>query len=298
MHPHLLSIPLPWGGTFTVATYGFAIMCGFLLALYVAQRRAKRFGIDPAAVFDAAIGALVAGIVGARLLFVIYEWDTFRAHPEEIPRIDKGGLVFLGGAIAGVLALIVVLRRRRAPLMRSLDVMASIAPLAHAFGRFGCFMNGCCFGKVTHSWLGVQFPRVADAASGAVVGSPAFITHLREGLILESAEWSLPVHPTQLYAIGYNLLIFAVLTFYLTRRRREGQVGWLYLVLYGSFRFANEAVRVTPPVVLGMSPAQAMCVPLIVIGAVMLLKARKLPPQPLPEPWQPPQQEAADGARS
>ena len=298
MHPYLVRIPLPWGGTFRIASYGFMIMCGFLLSLYIASRRARRFGIDPNGLFDAAVGGLVGGIVGARLLYVIYDWPTFRDQPLRIIRLDEGGLVFLGGAALGALALIFVATRRKLPLWRSLDVAASVLPLAHAFGRIGCFLNGCCYGFRTDSWLGVKFPRVLDPKTGELLGSPVFLDHLRQGLVAETDRCSLPVHPTQLYEAGYNLAIFAFLSFWLARRWREGEVGWLYLALYGSARFANEFLRADSPRVFGLTVAQAMCMAIAALTIAMVVRGRRLSRQPLPAPWTPPAPGAKPRKRS
>jgi len=287
VHPYLVRIPLPWGGTFRVASYGFLIMCGFLASLYIAWRRAKRFGIDPSGLFDAAVGALIGGIVGARLLYVIYEWPAFRAEPLKVIRLDEGGLVFLGGAALGTLTLAFIVAKRKLPLLRSLDVAASVLPLGHAFGRMGCFLNGCCYGSVTGSWVGVRFLRVLDPRTGELIGSPVFLDHMRQGLVPQAAARSLPVHPTQLYEAGYNLAIFALLSFWLTRRWREGEVGWLYLALYGAARFANEFLRADSSRVLGLTVAQAMCLPMVALAVAMVVRGRMLPRQPLPAPRAP-----------
>ena len=289
MHPHLLRIPLPWGGHFTIASYGFMIMCGFLLTLFLAQRRAKRLGLDPNAIFDVAIAMLIGGIVGARLFYVVYDWPTFRDNPLEVFRIDKGGLIFFGGAAGGIALLLAGLSRKNLPMRRSLDLIISLVPLAHAFGRIGCFLNGCCFGAVTRSWAGVRFPKVLDPGSQAVAGSPVFVSHVNRGLVADSAEWSLPVHPTQLYAVGYNLVIFTIVSYMLLRRRREGDVAWTYLGLYSVARFLNEFVRDDQaPVLLGLTIAQLICIPALVLSVVVLVRSRRRPPEPLPEPWQPP----------
>ncbi len=302
MHPFLLRIPLPLGGAFRLPSYGFMIMCGFLASLFIMQRRARRAGIDPNAVFDVAIAVLLGGIVGARIMYVARNWPLFRSDLFEIIRIDKGGLVFYGGLVGGVLLFLIVVLKRKLPTLKIVDVLASVMPLGHAFGRVGCFLNGCCFGRVTDSWVGVRFPRILEpgttgsalyhVAGEHIVGSPAFVYHL-QGMPAEvaaSMRWSLPVHPTQLYAVGYNLLIFVVLSYLFWRRWRDGEIAWLYLVFYGSARFANEIFRVEPQVLWGLTAAQLMCVLFVLLGFVMFLRGRLRSYQPFPEPWQPPVQ--------
>jgi len=298
MHPYLLRVPLPWGGELKIASYGVAIVCGFLLALYIAQRRARRVGIDPYDIFDAAVAGLIGGVVGARVLHVLYEWPYFRAHPLEVIRIDKGGLVFYGGVIGGSCALLFVLVRRKVPLLRALDVVASVVPLGHAFGRIGCFLNGCCFGRETGCLFGLRFPRflapgnvdnpLYNVGGQHITGSLPFLHQLQQHPELRTAAWSYPLHPTQLYAVAYNLLIFAVLSYWFPRRWREGEVGGLYLVLYGTARFVNEFFRVEPKVVLGLTVAQAMSVLAVAFGAFLVARARRRQRQPLPAPWEPP----------
>jgi len=291
---------MPWGGAFEVKSYGFMIMCGFLLALWIGQRRARRLGLDPTIIFDAAVAVLLAGIVGSRLFYVIKEWDRFRGNPMEIIRIDRGGLVFYGGLIGGAIVLLWFVRRHKMPLLRVLDLACSVVPLAHAFGRVGCFLNGCCYGLLTQSWAGMRFPRVLEpgnvdwpllnVGNQHIVGSPPFVDQLQQvpPLVASTAEWSLPVHPTQLYEVGYNLLIFALLSYLLARRWREGEVAWFYAVLYGSARFVNEMYRAEPSVLFGLTIAQVICLVLILLGFVMFLRGRRLPRQPLAEPWVPP----------
>jgi phosphatidylglycerol:prolipoprotein diacylglycerol transferase len=298
MHPHLVKIPLPWGGTLTVASYGFLIMVGFLLALYLAQRRARMMGVSPTALFDSAVAMLIAGIVGARLFFVIEFWEElkFGENPIEILRIDKGGLVFYGGLIGGGLALLAMVMKKKMPFRATLGVICSVIPLGHAFGRLGCFMNGCCYGWITRAFLGLRFPRILaegnvqdpqfNVGEMHIVGSPPFMDHLtRTPPLVDRADlWSLPVHPTQLYAVGYNLVIFGFLTYMLPRRWRSGEVAWLYGIFYGTARFANEMLRVTEPLVWGLTVAQWICLPLVLFGLTMFAWQRTKASEPIPEP--------------
>ena len=298
MHRYIVTIPLPWGGSYSLPSYGFMILCGFLLSWYIVGRRARRAGINPDDMLDVATALLMGGIVGSRMFFVLQNWPHFRANLLDIVRIDKGGLVFYGGLMGGAAAFLLVALKKKLPLRRTLDLLASVVPLGHAFGRIGCFLNGCCFGKVTGSWVGVCFPKVLAPGSVTddllnvgkqhIAGSPAFEWHLGQGLIGPNAECSLRVHPTQLYAVGYNLLIFAAVSYFLWRRWREGDVMYLYFALYGSARFVNEFFRVNPPVLAGLSIAQVICVPLALFGLAMLVRDFRRPRQPLAQSWQPP----------
>ncbi|MFP4175590.1 MAG: prolipoprotein diacylglyceryl transferase [Candidatus Brocadiia bacterium] len=297
MYPYLIDIPLPWGGELTVASYGVMIMLGFLLALYIGRGRAARMGVDPVALFDSAVVGLFGGVVGARLFYVIQFWEEagFGANPLEIIRIDRGGLVFYGGLIGGGIGFFLMAFRRKLPIRATLTVAASVVPLAHTFGRIGCFLNGCCYGRITTFPPGLRFPRILRPGNAArevynvgdkhIAGSLPFLDQLTRTppLVEPSDLWSQPVHPTQLYAVGYNFLIFLFLTLMLPRQWRMGEVAWLYCILYGTARYANEMVRATERVWLGMSAAQLVCVPLVVFGVVMFLRERAKPPEPMPE---------------
>ena len=275
MHPHLFRIPLPWGGTATVASYGAMMMVGFLVCLYLLSRRGPALGLSSEKLFDIAIAALIGGVVGARIYYVFYAWDYFAAHPLQFFRIDQGGLVFYGGVAGGTAGVLLFTFLKKLPIRRTADVFASLLPLGHAFGRVGCFLNGCCYGGVTRSWVGVRFPPE----------SAAYRDMMRRGLLDSSAALTPPLHPTQLYATAYNLLIFGVLGWVLWNRHREGDVVWLYLLLYGTARFLNEFLRNDqPPVVAHLTTAQLVCIALISVGGAMLWRSWNREPDSLPEP--------------
>ena len=277
MHPYLFELHMPWGGTFRAASYGFMILLGFLLCLWLLQRRGRRMGLNPTALFDSAVAGLFGGIIGARIFYVIDNWSVYAADPIQIIRLDRGGLAFFGGLIGGGLAFLCMLYRKRLPVRQTLGVAASLVPLGHAFGRMGCFLNGCCYGKVTTSWAGVEFP----------AGSPAYMDQLPKHPELAALGHSLPVYPTQLFELTYNLIFFAILSWMLPRRRRAGDTGWLYLVLYGSARFGNEFFRIEPRYAAlgGLTLWQALCLAAVAFGIVMLVRSMRLPPEPLPVPW-------------
>lgn len=289
MHPYLFHIPLPWGGSFPVASYGTMILIGYLVSLWIGQRRGRRMGLDPLAMFDLFIVVLFAGIVGARLFYVIEDWGTFAEHPWRIIRLDQGGLSFFGGLMAGLAGLLVSIWKKGMPLRPTLDALVSVVPLGHAFGRIGCFLNGCCFGKVSDAWIAIRFPRVLGEG-GRIVGCPVFIHHLEQGLVTAADKWSESVYPTQLYAVAYNFAIFALLSYLLWRRWRAGEIAWLYAIFYGTARYINEIFRVNPPIpqLGGMTIFQVLSFALVIFGFAMFLRGRLRPYEPLPEPWRPP----------
>lgn len=270
MHPFLLRIPLPWGGVLRLPTYGFCIMVGFLLALYLLRRRGKRFGLHPQHLLDLSVCSLFGGVIGARLFYVVEYWgEYFRGNPLQIFRIDQGGLVFYGGLIGGGATMLVMIVLKRLPMLRTLDVVASVVPLAHAFGRIGCFMTGCCFGRVCHLPWAVRFPKIEEKM--VPMGSPAFAWQWEHHMVTLDDDWSLPVHPTQLYAVIYNLIIFAGLTLLLRRRPRTGLVLGVYLIAYSVCRSVNEYFRADTPPMGGLSIAQWISIVGIAVGAAVLI---------------------------
>lgn len=291
MHPYLFRLDLPWGGQFKAASYGMMILLGFLASLWLFQRRGRRMGMPPAALFDAAVFGLLGGVLGARLFYIADHWAAYADQGWlEAFRIWHGGLSFFGGLVGGSMALFGTIFAKKLPLRQTLGVAASVMPLGHAFGRMGCFLNGCCFGKVTDLWLGLRFPRIVEG--GIIAGSLPYVYHLQQGLITRAATRSLPIHPTQLYAVTYLLAIFGLLSYLLPRRRRAGDVAWVYPIAYGVARFGNEFLRadtVGQTALGGLTQFQALAIGAVVFGAVMLGYSLAQPPEPIPDPWTPPE---------
>lgn len=244
MHPILFHL-----GPFTFYSYGLMLALGFLAATTLAARRASRLGLDPVRIQTLGGIALLAGIAGARAAYVLLNWPMFRSHPVEIFRLDHGGLVFYGGLAAGFVAGAAALRWARLPLWKSADLMVPPLVLAHAIGRIGCFLNGCCYGKpATLSWA-VTFPG--------------------EGI---------PRHPTQLYESGALVLLFFFLRRLERRNPPPGTVALTYGVGYGAWRFLIEFLRGdNPPAALGLTPFQWASFPLAFVCGWLLLKKTRRP---------------------
>ncbi len=282
MFPYLIRFTTPWGGRLQIASYGVMMMLGFLAGLFLLQKRAKNHNIPPEKIFNIAISMLICGVVGARVFYVIQYWESagFAQNPLNIFRIDKGGLVFYGGGIGGLIGAVAVMLKEKLPVLPSLGLIASVAPLSHAFGRIGCFLNGCCFGRRTDSWIGIRFPRLIEEGTTTdetfnlgekyISGSLAYLQHLELGIIDKTDKWSAPVHATQLYEVAYNLLIFGILSWWLWKRKRPEELIGLYMITYGMARFVNEIFRVTEPLAMGLSIAQIICIPLALGGAGLL----------------------------
>jgi phosphatidylglycerol:prolipoprotein diacylglycerol transferase len=206
-------------GPLDIHTYGVLVAAGFVAGLWLAARRAGRSGLKTEAVTDLGAWLIVAGILGAKLFHVIFFWGEFVAGWQaEGVRSLREGFVFYGGFIGACAATIFYARRRQLPLWKLADVLAPSVAIGHAFGRLGCFFNGCCFGKACALPWAVEFPP----------------PHLMRGM---------PVHPTQLYEAAGNLAIYAGLSALYRRKRFDGQIWWLYVLCYGALRFAVEFFR-------------------------------------------------------
>jgi phosphatidylglycerol---prolipoprotein diacylglyceryl transferase len=206
----------------------------------------------------------VSGLVGAKLLLLVVEWDTYGRAPSELFTLVRSGGVFYGGLILAVIVAIWYLWRHRMPVWSVTDVFAPGIALGHVVGRMGCFFAGCCFGRPADVPWAVTF-RSEYAAQN--IGTPV----------------NVPLHPTQLYEAGAELLILVVLL--LTERRGRpfpGRTFWIYMLLYGISRFVIEFYRGDLRGAVGMfSTSQFVSVVIVPLSIVMLvLLARRRNPTP------------------
>lgn len=221
-------------GPLTIRWYGVFMALGFTGALLNWVSQGRRRGYDSQFCTDLMFWVMLSGIGGARIAYVLENWNAeYAGHPLDIIRIDQGGLIFFGGFVAAGAAVAIFAVRRKIQLISLLDFVITSVPLAHALGRIGCFMNGCCYGTLTSLPIGVHFPK----------GSLPWQEHLAEGVLQQSAAVSCAVHPVQLYESLYNFLLFILLFFVFRRSRRAGLVSGLYLVLYSIGRFTLEFFR-------------------------------------------------------
>ncbi|MFH1707418.1 MAG: prolipoprotein diacylglyceryl transferase [Planctomycetota bacterium] len=162
-----------------VPAYGFMIMVAFVTGTYLAAWRAKRWGIDPNLVIDAGLYGMIFSILGARMLFVIQFYDVYYSTGNrfwDMFKVWQGGLVFYGGFIAALAADIILLKRRKANIALFADLCLPSVILGEAITRIGCFLNGCCFGKVCHLPWAVSFPAGSHVATRHTEQVRDFIT--------------------------------------------------------------------------------------------------------------------------
>jgi len=216
-------------GEFGIPTYGVMAAIGLVLGLTINVRLAEREGLNPDRSWNLGILAILSGIVGAKILFIVQDWSYYAANPGKIfslATLQSGG-IFYGGLVAAIGASFWYMRRHRFPLLKTFDVFAPGIALGHAIGRLGCFAAGCCYGKPTDLPWGVTFSsEVAHRLAGTTLG--------------------VPLHPTQIYEFLVELTNFGVLLWLFRRRSFDGQVIGAYLFLYGFARYFMEFLRDDP----------------------------------------------------
>ena len=265
MYPRLFEIPEFFGiGPLTIYTYGVMLAAAYLLGLQLAIARSRKAGLDGTRVLDLGVYVVIAALVGAKLLLLFVNFNYFRNNPNEILVLARSGGVFYGGLIAATLVAFWYIRRHGLPFWTTCDMFAPGIALGHVIGRLGCLMAGCCYGRPTSVPWAVTF---TDPFAQSNVGTPLGV----------------PLHPTQVYEAGAELLI---LVFLLATERKgrtyPGRTFWAYMLLYAISRFIIEFYRADERgFVMGLSTSQFISVILAPISLVMLIYlARRTPPPP------------------
>ncbi len=236
MHPELFRV-----GGFVMNSYGAMMALAFISAGIAAHWQFKKRGVKPDFIYPLLIAAVVGGLLGAKIHYLII-------HPEQFPEnlLSGRGLVWFGGlfgAVAAVVAVTLVSKQRLAAIM---DSGAIAVAMGYTFGRIGCFLRGCCYGTPTDLPWGMSFPE-------GVPPTPAGVH----------------VHPTQLYSSLTSLVIFALLAWVIGPRfKREGPLMFAYAVLAGLERFLVEFIRTNEPAALGLTQQQWIAIAVVVVGIV------------------------------
>lgn len=252
MYPELFKIPFTHD--LTIKSYGLMMVIGFLLAVSVIRRLSRSITPDSNLITSAALYSLIAGVVGARLFYVVHYFDQFKDDLFSVFAIWKGGLELLGGVISAITVIFFYLWRNKLPIRRYLDILAIGLFLALTFGRIGCFLNGCCFGKPTDLPWAVRFPYNSHAYNSQIRPDTArnrpepylklpsgFFAYVeRNGLwylelkpfeklseqqktqVTNGTYRSLAVHPTQLYSSASALLCSLLLYLFWRKYQKTG----------------------------------------------------------------------------
>jgi phosphatidylglycerol:prolipoprotein diacylglycerol transferase len=212
-------------GSLTIYAYGFSLVIAIFTGGILAFRKARKEGlpIPLEQTADLFFSIVLSAIVGSRLLFVLIHFKLFRENPLSIFKIWEGGLVFYGGLLLAAGVSIGYMKWQRMPIWKISDLVSPFLALGLFFGRVGCFLAGCCYGKETSLPWGVVFT------------DPNSVARL-----------NVPLHPTQLYDAANGLALFFFLNWMEKRKAFGGQIFWLFLFLYSITRFFIEMLRGDP----------------------------------------------------
>ena len=280
MHPELFKIPLV---NYTVHSFGPMVVLGFTFGFFLVRRLSRYITSDPQVIYNVILYCLISGVVGARAFYVVHHLYQFRGNWPSIIATWQGGLEFYGGVIFAVPVIIFYLRHYKLPIRPYLDILAIGLMAGLTFGRIGCFLNGCCFGKPTDFPLAVCFPYDSFAYNSQMNPNfkrnrpepqlqipPDYFIFIDEqdtGYLKTFEDLSseqqlevtkgkyrcLPIHPTQLYSSA-NAAILCILLFLFWRRSlkntgtrklfiQPGHTFALAFILYGITRFILESLR-------------------------------------------------------
>ncbi len=249
MFPELFEIPYT---DLTVKGYGLMMVIGFLLAVTLIRRLSRDITPDPQYITNAALYSLIAGVVGARIFYVVHYFYKFKDNLLSVFAIWQGGLELLGGVILAITVIFLYLRHHKLPVRRYLDILAVALMVALAFGRIGCFLNGCCFGKPTNLPWAVRFPYASPAYHSQVTPNhtrnrpepqlqltPDFFAYAEENgvwysklkiykdltpqqkdMVDKGPYRTLPVHPTQLYSSANGIFLCLILFLFWRRSHK------------------------------------------------------------------------------
>ncbi|MCM8527483.1 MAG: prolipoprotein diacylglyceryl transferase [Lentisphaeraceae bacterium] len=255
MHPHLFNL---FG--LEIRSFGLMAATGLLLAFWLMRKRAIKAEQDPEVLSDILFFSMIGSLIGARLLYVIRNYEAeFAGNFIKIFKINEGGIVFQGGFIGGLLVAWFLCKKKNFDFITGLDIIAPCLALGHAMGRIGCFLNGCCYGGICESSLGVQFPK----------NSLPYMDQLSSGKLQPLAEHSLPVHPTQLYSFAANIVICIILIAVTAKLKIKGHLFSLYLMIYGVWRLSIEFLRDDQDRHLGLSVAQYIAIGQFAVGLAL-----------------------------
>ncbi len=224
MHPTLFHL-----GPLTIHSYGVMMTAAFIVAIFLADRRARTAGMSKNFALDISFLILIFSLACARLTYVVLHWDEFAEHPwdtispiQHNGTIGISGLVLLGGVIGGIITAVIYARKKKLSLPLVLDILVPSLAIGMAIGRIGCFLNGCCFGLPTNLPWGCIF------SDESLAGYTYPHTH---------------IHPTQLYDLTFMVIIFVILLRYDKRAHAQGRTFALFLITYAIARFWVEGLR-------------------------------------------------------
>lgn len=269
MHPEIFKIPFI---NIPIQSFGTMMVVGFLVALWVVRRMAVRIGLNPEWMSNAGLYALVSGLVGAKFFYYVHHYDQFVGNFKAV--FSGWGFELLGGVIVSTVFMAFYFSRKKMPPWQCLDLLAVGVLIGIGFGRIGCLLNGCCYGTITDSSIGIRFPYDSIAYNSQVHPDPArnrnqpqlkidedffyqsmdgrrllkpfeTLTDLQKQLVTNGSYRCLKVLPTQIFESGYTFLLAGAMCLFWKFRasRIPGLTMATAMWIYGILRFINESLR-------------------------------------------------------
>ena len=262
-------------GNFQIMFYGIIIACGFLVGLWVAQQEAKRTGQNPEIYMDYLLVMMIPAIIGARIYYVVFSWDSYKDNIPEIFNLRHGGLGIVGGVAMADLVLFLFAKAKKQSALLMLDTMTMGLLIGQIMGRWGNFFNREAFGGYTNGPFAMQIPlkffeqygRVAELESSGILKHLVTLTVHGEKLSY------IQVHPTFLYEGMWNLLLLLYIYIYRKHKKFDRELLCIYLMGYGLGRFFIEGLRVDQLLIghTGIAVTQVVCICIFVGGLIGLV---------------------------
>lgn len=257
---------------FSIAYYGIVIVTGMMIAIWIAQREAKRTGQNPEQYLDLAMIGIAAGILGARIYYVIFAWDYYKDDLLSIFNIHQGGLAIYGGIIGACIAVVIYSRKKKQNFSLLMDTASMSIVFGQIMGRWGNFFNREAFGDYTNNLFAMQLPVSAVRAN-------EITQKMWDHVVTVNGVEYIQVHPTFLYESLWNVGVLLFLFWFRKRKKFNGEVFLMYLIGYGLGRIWIEGLRtdqlLLPVVGLPVSQLLSGC---LVVGCTILVvwKRKKL----------------------
>ena len=257
---------------FSIAYYGIVIVTGMMIAIWIAQREAKRTGQNPEQYLDLAMIGIAAGILGARIYYVIFAWDYYKDDLLSIFNIRQGGLAIYGGIIGACIAVVIYSRKKKQNFSLLMDTASMSIVFGQIMGRWGNFFNREAFGDYTNNLFAMQLP-------GSAVRANEITQKMWDHVVTVNGVEYIQVHPTFLYESLWNVGVLLFLFWFRKRKKFNGEVFLMYLIGYGLGRIWIEGLRtdqlLLPVVGLPVSQLLSGC---LVVGCTILVvwKRKKL----------------------
>jgi len=221
-------------GSFPIYSYGVMLALAFITGILFAMKEAKRIGENPERILDISLYVILGAILGGRLGYVIFHLDYYLKSPITMLYFRQGGLSFLGGFVIAFFLCWLYVKRTKISFWKFADIASPSIAMGIGIARIGCFLNGCCFGRVSENY-GIKFPSLHMP--------PVYLQQLKDGLIASGSSYTLPVIPTQIYSSLYGFLIFFIILWMKKYKKYDGFLFLSFLILYSISRFTIEFFR-------------------------------------------------------